>query len=753
MAMMLPHVEDSKQSVLALLSQLSDVHQRLGVAYASEIADWRACFSALKADGGIEVSSCSATDQPPPTADEPMQMRFAADGDECLSRRPKCPPRFENPCVPEGPPLPLMVDEDSAHVNLVSAPFSPAEHSSLSLSSKVPAINTVLVTGDDFAVSASQRVTLATPERTGSISSMRKSASGLFDLRAAWSLSESELHRIQRKAHTAHLLDARKKMPTLCRSRSHVFVDSFRQVRQSTHIFVVHPGSGKRIVWDVCACMLLIYDCLMIPMQVFELPRNSWIVVSEWLRVIYWTLDICASFLTGIYVGSEPELRLKKIARNYLQSWFPFDVAVVLPEWLLLLMSNLADVAASFGLARSMRTARVLRVLRFLKFMHLLRLVKMRQLTDDLRDKLNNDVALISLSVAKMVAIVCLLTHALACLWFWVGNSPEGWVYTQGINTDSTGEKYLFSFQWSMARLHPSNMGENMELRTFAEKVFSIFATVNAIVFSSIFVSHITNKMAEMKRMRAQKTSKLLLIRMYVQRHSISLKLAMQLKRHIVTSYAVKLRSMEEADLMAILPANLVMDLRWETWSPLITKHVLFDKIQVKDPRTECDICFQALVEVPFFHAETLFSTGDCCARMLFVSFGELSYTRGKVPEGRVDVNAEMAVTVTEDSQEVLPGQWVSEAALWVRWMNCGELRAENSGSMVSLGASEFGAVIVEHEHVLLDVVAHARAFIQDLNWNPGNCSDLPSELDVAPPRTSSNTKATQLAFSEIRLP
>merc|ERR1740117_1370533 len=143
-----------------------------------------------------------------------------------------------------------------------------------------------------------------------------------------------------------------------------------------------------------------------------------------------------------------------------------------------------------------------------------------------------------------------------------------------------------------------------------------------------------------MKRMRAQKTSKLLLIRMYVQRHSISLKLAMQLKRHIVTSYAVKLRSMEEADLMAILPTNLVMDLRWETWSPVITKHALFDKIQLKDPRTECDICFQALVEVPFFQSEVLFATGDTCARMLFVSFGELSYTRGKVPEGRVDVGA-----------------------------------------------------------------------------------------------------------------
>merc|ERR1719329_1377307 len=102
-----------------------------------------------------------------------------------------------------------------------------------------------------------------------------------------------------------------------------------------------------------------------------------------------------------------------------------------------------------------------------------------------------------------------------------------------------------------------------MELRTYAEKVFSLIATVNAIVFSSIFISHITNRMAEMKRMRVQKTSKLLIIRMYVQRHSISLKLAMQLKRHIVTSYAVKLRSKEEAELMDILPTNLVMDLRW----------------------------------------------------------------------------------------------------------------------------------------------------------------------------------------------
>lgn len=750
-----PYGGEPDRSVLVLLSQLSDVQQRLGAAYASEIADWRASLLALQAD--VQASSRKDTEAtfyaatellPQLVLDEPIQILPAVNSDERLPRRPLYPPRFESPCVPEGPPLPLTVEEDSVRVNFASEPATPvAEHSSPPAASAVPS------TSRNSAVPPSLTVSQAAEERLVSSSTMRKSASGLFELRGPWLLSESELQRIQKKAHTAHLLDARKKMPTLSRSRSQLFSDGFRQVRQSSHSFVVHPGSVKRIVWDVLACILLIYDCLMIPMQVFDLPRNSWIVVSEWLRVIYWTLDISASFITGIYVGSEPELRLKKIARNYVQSWFPFDVAVVLPEWLLLLVNNLADAAASLGLARSMRTARVLRVLRFLKFMHLLRLVKVRQLTEDLRDKLNNDVALMSLSVVKMIAIVCLLTHALACMWYGVGNSPEGWVYAQGINSVNTGEKYLFSFQWSMARLHPSNMGENMELQTFTEKVFSIFATVNAIVFSSIFVSHITNKMAEMKRMRAQRTSKLVLIRMYVQRHSISLKLAMQLKRHIVTSYAIKLRSMEEADLMAILPSNLVMDLRWETWSPVITKHALFDRIQMKDPRTECDICFQALVEVPFFQSETLFATGDACAQMLFMSFGELSYTRGKVPEGRVDVGLASEPSCTEDSRDVRPGQWVSEAALWVRWMNCGELRAENSGAAVALGAAELGAVVAEHEHVLLDVVAHARAFIQDLNRNPGSCSDLAAEPEMELRRSSSHTKATQLAFSEIRLP
>eukprot|EP00434_Breviolum_minutum_P033062 symbB.v1.2.029250.t1/scaffold3178.1/size61925/5 len=51
----------------------------------------------------------------------------------------------------------------------------------------------------------------------------------------------------------------------------------------------------------------------------------------SWITSIYWLLDIPASFLVGYAILEEGtvEMRITKIARKYLRTWFIFDLIIV----------------------------------------------------------------------------------------------------------------------------------------------------------------------------------------------------------------------------------------------------------------------------------------------------------------------------------------------------------------------------------------------------------------------------------------
>ena len=76
---------------------------------------------------------------------------------------------------------------------------------------------------------------------------------------------------------------------------------------------------------------------------------------------------------------------------------------------------------------------------------------------------------------------MCLI-HLLACAWYWVGtDSKEGWLFTQGVDEPPLLHHYLFAFQFAMARLHPANYSEDLELKTARERIFAIVISMVAV--------------------------------------------------------------------------------------------------------------------------------------------------------------------------------------------------------------------------------------------------------------------------------
>eukprot|EP00928_Gymnodinium_smaydae_P088892 TRINITY_DN7292_c0_g1_i2.p1 TRINITY_DN7292_c0_g1~~TRINITY_DN7292_c0_g1_i2.p1 ORF type:complete len:373 (-),score=67.08 TRINITY_DN7292_c0_g1_i2:846-1964(-) len=81
--------------------------------------------------------------------------------------------------------------------------------------------------------------------------------------------------------------------------------------------FLVSPNSSKRIAWDLAGAVLLCYDMIMIPMLLFELPKNSFTVFMDWFTQIFWTFDCFMSCVTGYISHGITVMQPKYILWNY----------------------------------------------------------------------------------------------------------------------------------------------------------------------------------------------------------------------------------------------------------------------------------------------------------------------------------------------------------------------------------------------------------------------------------------------------
>lgn len=532
-----------------------------------------------------------------------------------------------------------------------------------------------------------------------------------FKLRATWEIDENEMMRIKANHMRTNGLK-------LARANTKLSLLSDAEHPSSSAAVVLQPQCRARLMWDILAVVMLSYDCIMLPMQVFELPDSFAFAMMTWVGVLYWTLDIGASFITGVYINGELEMDLKKVVLYYVKGWFPFDLAVVAPEWVSIFMGDESETVSSSGMARTLRGGRIFR---FIRFIRLLRLVKVQRVLGDLKARINSSYMLVALSIAKLVIATLVMVHALACTWYFFGDQEEGWVYIEGIQNQTLQERYLYSFQWSLTRLHPTNMSENMDLRTVSERMLAIFATLIAMVVSSLFISSITNTMAQLSTLRQSRNRKMQAFRDYVRQYQVSPQLTVRVKKYIDRTSDSRQGNCEE-ELAKTLPGALLQELRYEAMYPIVINHGLFHSFHTKHPRAEWDLCYKVLKANSAFPSEVIFTTGDACSRMFFIVAGEMTYSKERemssAQAARRGARGE-GITHHAKEQLVVPISWLCEAVLWTTWFNCGELLSIGDSIFIEVSALAFGALIKDHEPAMIDAVIWARCFVDDLNNTP----------------------------------
>jgi hypothetical protein len=514
----------------------------------------------------------------------------------------------------------------------------------------------------------------------------------------------------------------------------------------------LRPASRARLIWELLTVILVVYDVLVVPMYPFSWPAESTIDVTDWIGRTFWTADIAASFLTGVFVDFELELRLREVAKHYAKSWMAFDVVLALSEWIPVFVT---PTAAGSG------------TLRLLRFARILRFVKMEKAFEIFGSVCNSWMALWTNLAARQCLYLAAGIHLAACGWFWAGSrSPDGWVAREIQDRTDVDYRYLTSVHWAVSQLHgASEVGPGNTL----ESVYAILTLLLGLGSLCLLIASATSGVMQLEETRSSAAKQRVLIRSYLRKKNISRELSLAVKR--CSDMHTRARNQEHKhdqakEAVAFLPHNLRMEMNEEVRGPVVVAYSffadLYEAARIQgSARLVRQLCHSCCSEKKVRAAEVVFAAGDDCAFMYFVTKGAFQYTRatrgvspGSRPAGDSPgkrpaspdkrgadspASEEVACRGEEFARALTPsryrgeeraldrGSWLCEATLWTAWEHCGVLTTSAGGALLRLDAGELGATLRVDASAWAYASRYGREFLRQLNECIGhdNWSDV----------------------------
>lgn len=248
--------------------------------------------------------------------------------------------------------------------------------------------------------------------------------------------------------------------------------------------FILLPDNKLRMIWNLVTLVLLLYTASFVPYETsFVESDSAGLAIWEWIVNGLFMLDLVLNFISA-YENSDKnvEVRMRIIAKNYIESWFLFDLLACIPFSLLTstptatvimetadqtiqsvinanttIGTGSATTGRSTGsankLIRLARLPRLYRLLRILRLFKIFNLMKNNASFKKLQEAIN-----LNAGVQRMLLIalaVFFMVHLMACLFFLVSTFEDpiyefNWVNYYGIEDSLGSYQYLISVYWAL---------------------------------------------------------------------------------------------------------------------------------------------------------------------------------------------------------------------------------------------------------------------------------------------------------------
>jgi len=509
--------------------------------------------------------------------------------------------------------------------------------------------------------------------------------SNVMDTNASVMMTQGSMSHLQFKAFTPHSFwtdtemsaAASKIMNKKGEQKPSLAVQMSRIEPQDPvrHGVVLSPNSAFCLMWNCAFMVVLCYELVMMPMQVFPLPKGGALEVTSYSALTFWTLDFILSFFVGYYTKDGGiVMDHARIGIHYAKTWMMPDAIVISIDWLdvLNLSSGAANASGFLRIGKALRYFRVLRILR------VLRLHKLKEAVQTIDEFFNSRYFTIGKSIISNMLVIMVVSHFLGCFWYLIGiGSYDGypsWVSFYDLQDTDVGYQYLTALHWSLTQFTPGSM--HVQPQNVIERAFAVFVLLCGMIIFSSIVSSITAATNSLKNMNAAYNNHVWTLRKFFKEQHISPDLTSRVLRYCEGVLKTKYLhvSLHEVAVLDRLPQNLRLEVMLELYDQYLVVHPFFASMLSRNRNLVQKLAFNCVTDLVLAQGDELFAPGQVCVAMYFVTMGELTYRMDHL-----------------DKIEIIKShQWLCEAVLWTDWVHQGRVVATGECELVAIDCRKF---------------------------------------------------------------
>jgi CRP-like cAMP-binding protein len=257
--------------------------------------------------------------------------------------------------------------------------------------------------------------------------------------------------------------------------------------------------------WETINILCLVITFIYVPIRLsflFEKAVPTTVSVIDRLIDFFFFVDLILNFFTPTIVGVEMAYKHKRIAVEYLKTWFLVDLISIVPfdEVALNLVPDQDDPSdrTKAHLERFAHLAKAMRILRLFKFLRAFRLRKQsKNFFKEIFKWIFGESFI--LDFMNSLASIVIIVHIAACFWYFVGNIQSGnrnWLSLGHFNDEPLMDKYVVSVYFAIQTFTTVGYGDIPSVTTPEIFMRIVLMFVGTIVYS-IFTGEIMDYQAK----------------------------------------------------------------------------------------------------------------------------------------------------------------------------------------------------------------------------------------------------------------
>eukprot|EP00439_Symbiodinium_sp_Y106_P060068 s422_g8.t2 len=308
----------------------------------------------------------------------------------------------------------------------------------------------------------------------------------------------------------------------------------------------------------------------------------------------------------------------------------------------------------------------------------------------------------------KILGVMLLEQHVIACLWFGVGylNMTPGatWLSMSGLQQQDVWYQYTTCLHWAFAQLGVGNV--EIEAYNVPERAFCICVAVLSLITTATLVSTITSLMTALDKKRNDEMHQFRNLHRFLRHSEIPEELSDRITRLLQYAYHAQTDCTSDSDvpILKLLSKGLRSELQFTRYESALEKLTFLRSLMSSDKQTPQEgkvlqsLATKALYTVEFAQNDVVFCQGGIADAAFLVLSGRFRYTR------------RMKGFIISDEH------WVAEVCLWTPWLYVGEMVAKEIGRSVAVEVEAFCECIGAVWEMRQQATYFAQMVVEDLN-------------------------------------